>query len=139
MARTRVLIVDDSVVARQLVVDALAGEAGIEIVGTARNGRAAVEKVGRLEPDVVLLDVEMPEMDGLEALTYIRHIAPRLPVIMLSAFTRRGAAVTVDALARGASDYVQKPETADPAAARKWLRDELLPRIRQLCAAKVAR
>ncbi|HEY3356726.1 MAG TPA: chemotaxis response regulator protein-glutamate methylesterase [Polyangia bacterium] len=133
MPRTRILIVDDSVVARQMVADALAEEPQFEVVGTARNGRVAVEKVAQLAPDLVLLDVEMPEMDGLTALTEIRRVAPHLPVIMLSAYTTHGAEVTVDALARGASDYVTKPDTDDLAAAVVALRAELTPRIWQLC------
>jgi two-component system, chemotaxis family, protein-glutamate methylesterase/glutaminase len=133
MPRTRILIADDSVVARQAVNDALADDPRFEVVGTARNGRVAVEKLAQLKPDLIILDVEMPEMDGLEALTEIRKIAPYLPVIMLSAFTTRGAAVTVEALARGASDYVPKPKTDDLPSAVAALRDELAPRIVQLC------
>jgi two-component system chemotaxis response regulator CheB len=93
----------------------------------------ALEKLAQLKPDLVILDVEMPEMDGLAALTEIRKVAPFLPVIMLSAFTTRGAAVTVEALARGASDYVTKPKTDDLPAAVEALRAELTPRIVQLC------
>ena len=133
MAPIRILIADDSVVARQVVTDALADDPQFEVVGTARNGRLAVEKVAQLAPNLVILDVEMPEMDGLAALTEIRKVAPHLPVIMLSAFTTRGAAVTVEALARGASDYVTKPKTDNLPAAVAALRAELTPRIVQLC------
>jgi two-component system chemotaxis response regulator CheB len=134
MPRIRILIVDDSVVARQAVTDALATDPQLEVVGTARNGRVALEKVAQLAPDVVILDVEMPEMDGIVALTEIRRVSSDLPVIMLSAFTTRGAAVTVEALARGASDYVTKPKTDDLPTAVAALREELVPRILELHA-----
>jgi two-component system, chemotaxis family, protein-glutamate methylesterase/glutaminase len=133
MAPTRILIADDSVVARQAISEALAGDPRFEVVGTARNGRVAVEKLTQLKPDLIILDVEMPEMDGLTALTEIRSVTPYLPVIMLSAFTTRGAAVTVEALARGASDYVPKPKTDDLPSAIAALREALTPRIVQLC------
>jgi len=133
MARIRILIADDSVVARQAVTEALADDPQFEIVGTARNGRIAIEKLTQVKPDVIILDVEMPEMDGLAALTEIRKLTPYLPVIMLSAFTTRGAEVTVEALARGASDYVTKPKTDDLPSAIAELRAELTPRIVQLC------
>lgn len=133
MGRIRILIADDSVVARQAVTDALSADPRFEVVGTARNGRVAVEKLALLKPDLVVLDVEMPELDGLAALTEIRRLAPHLPVVMLSAYTTRGAAVTVEALARGASDYVTKPTTDDLPTAVAKLREELTPRIVQLC------
>ncbi len=133
MGRIRILIADDSVVARQAVTDALSEDPRFEVVGTARNGRVAVEKLTLLKPDIIILDVEMPEMDGLAALSEIRKLTPYLPVIMLSAYTTRGAAVTVEALARGASDYVTKPKTDDLPAAVAALREELTPRIVQLC------
>jgi two-component system chemotaxis response regulator CheB len=133
MAPIRILIADDSVVARQAVSEALAADPQFQVVGTARNGRIAIEKLVQLKPDCVILDVEMPELDGLAALSEIRQRQPYLPVIMLSAFTTRGAAVTVEALARGASDYVTKPQSDDLPAAIAALQTELTPRIVQLC------
>ena len=109
MARIRVLVVDDSVVVRRLVTDALSGAPDIEVVGSAANGRIALTKVDQLAPDVVTMDIEMPEMDGIEAVRALRAAGRRLPIIMFSTLTDRGAVATLDALGAGASDYVTKP------------------------------
>src|SRR5579864_7306278 len=107
-----VLIVDDSVVTRRVLVEGLSSDPSL-VVTTAANGRIALAKVQQVSPDVVILDMEMPEMDGLETLKAIRTMYPRLPVIMFSRFTQRGAAATVEALTLGASDYLAKPESAE--------------------------
>lgn len=134
MAKTRVLVVDDAVVVRRLLVDVLSGEPDIEVAGTAPNGRIALAKLDQLNPDLVTLDVEMPEMDGLECLAELKRLRPRLPVIMFSTMTERGAMVTLDALARGASDYVTKPSGAGSvAAAMARVRADLVPKILALC------
>ncbi|MEI9937580.1 MAG: chemotaxis response regulator protein-glutamate methylesterase [Pseudomonadota bacterium] len=108
----RVLIVDDSVVVRRSLSDALASDPEISVVGCAANGSIALQKLTQLNPDVVLLDVEMPQMDGIETVRRLRKDWPRLPVIMCSALTERGANVTLRALAAGATDYVAKPTAA---------------------------
>jgi two-component system chemotaxis response regulator CheB len=95
--KIRVLVVDDSVVIRRLLTDVLARERDIEVVGTAPNGRIALAKLPHLNPDLVTLDVEMPEMDGLETLPHIRKTYPTLPVVMFSTLTSRGAVATLDA------------------------------------------
>lgn len=129
----RVLVVDDSVVVRRLVTDALSQDPAIEVVGTAANGRIALSKLDQVAPDLVTLDVEMPEMDGVATLREIRRVRPRLPVIMFSTLTERGAAITLDALAAGASDYVAKPANVGRVQeAIASVRDELTPRIRAL-------
>ena len=133
MGKTRILIVDDSVVVRRMVTDMLAGEPGLEVVGTAPNGRIALAKLPQVNPDLVLLDVEMPEMDGLETLATIRKTYPRLPVIMFSRFTQRGAAVTLEALTLGASDYVTMPESVRVGQGVPELREQLVFKIRELC------
>ncbi len=131
LTKSRVLIVDDAVVVRRLVANALAEDPALEVVGTAANGRIALDKIERVRPDVVTLDLEMPEMDGLETLAAIRQRYPRLPVIMLSRFTQRGAAAALDALALGACDYVGIPETAaNPEAALDCIREQLIPRLK---------
>jgi two-component system chemotaxis response regulator CheB len=130
MPKIRVLIVDDSVVVRRLVADVISSDPSCEVVGTAANGRIALAKIGQVNPDVVTLDVEMPEMDGLEALAAIRKTHPRLPVIMLSALTERAAAATLTALTLGASDYVTKPSGSSIAAASHQLREQLLSKVR---------
>jgi len=133
--KVRVLIVDDSAVVRRLLVDCLTRDAQIEVVGTAATGSIALAKIGLLSPDLVTLDVEMPGMSGLETLAEIRKAHARLPVIMFSAVTERGAATTLDALALGANDYVTKPASAgSPAVALQKVQDELIPKIKGLCA-----
>lgn len=105
----RVLIVDDSVLARRLITNALSRHPEIAVVGTAENGALALTKLPQLTPDAVLLDVEMPEMDGIATLKRIRELYPRLPVLMFSTLTERSARVTLEALSAGANDYVLKP------------------------------
>jgi two-component system, chemotaxis family, protein-glutamate methylesterase/glutaminase len=134
MKKTRVLVVDDAMLIRRLVSDALASDAAIEVVGDAANGRIALQKIGQLVPDIVTLDIEMPEMDGLATLREIRKVHPCLPVIMFSALTERGAADTLEALHIGASDYVTKPSsTAGKVAAMQRICQDLIPKIRSLC------
>jgi two-component system chemotaxis response regulator CheB len=130
-----VLVVDDSVVIRRLITDALASDPKIRVVGTASNGRIALAKVEQLRPDIVTLDVEMPVMDGLETLRALRPKYPRLPIIMFSTLTAAGATATLDALAAGATDYVTKP--ANVGSIRESIRsvrEQLIPRIHALCA-----
>jgi two-component system chemotaxis response regulator CheB len=139
MRPIRVLVVDDAVVVRRLFTAALAEDPTIEVVGTAANGKIALAKIPQLSPDVITLDVEMPEMDGLETLAAIRKSYPRLPVIMVSSLTVRGAAVTIDALSLGASDYVTKPSrTGGPDETLRCLREVLIPRIQALGGRAVA-
>ncbi len=103
----RVLVVDDSRVLTKIVARILESDPAIQVVGTAANGREAIEKVDSLKPDVVTLDIEMPVMDGIEALKHIMATNP-LPVIMLSTLTRDHADITMEALAIGACDFVTK-------------------------------
>ena len=133
MRPVRVLLVDDSVVIRRVVGDVIKDAPGVELAGTAPNGRIGLAKIGQLVPDVVVLDVEMPEMDGLATLTALRADWPRLPVIMFSTLTDRGAAVTLDALLRGADDYVTKPShTGGLHEAQARVQAELVPKIKLL-------
>jgi two-component system chemotaxis response regulator CheB len=133
VARTRVLVVDDAVVVRRMLTDVLSAEADIEVSGVAANGKIALQKIAQGLPDVVTLDVEMPEMDGLATLREIRKTWPKLPVIMFSTLTERGAAATLDALALGASDYVTKPaNVGSVTAAIAKIREELVPKVRAL-------
>ena len=131
-SRIRVLVVDDSVVIRRLVTHALAEDKEIEVVGAAPNGVIALQRIPQFKPDIVTLDIEMPEMDGYETLRQIRKLYPDLPVIMFSTLTERGAAATLDALSLGASDYVTK--AANVGSLEKSmasLRSELVPKIKQ--------
>lgn len=138
MARIRVLVVDDAVVVRKIVTDALASDPDIEVVGAAANGRIALAKVVQVNPDVVTMDIEMPEMNGLDALRELRKTHPVLPVIMFSTLTERGGSATLEALALGATDYVTKPaNVGSVAAAQQRIRDELIPKIKALCGRRV--
>jgi two-component system chemotaxis response regulator CheB len=131
MGKIRVLVVDDSAVVRRVVSDVLSSDPSLEVVSTAPNGRIALQKIVQFNPDIVTLDVEMPEMDGLEVLRVLRRERPDLPVLVLSSLTERGAAVTLDCLYRGACDYVTKPSgvmNAQESAER--LRADLIPRIK---------
>jgi two-component system, chemotaxis family, protein-glutamate methylesterase/glutaminase len=134
MSKIRVLVVDDSVVVRRMVSDILDSDPAIEVVGVAANGRIAIAKLDRTHPDVILLDVEMPEMDGLETLTVIRQQHPNLPVIMFSSLTDRGSIATIEALSLGASDYCTKPNNMKSQEdAQQHIQTKLIPKIKELC------
>jgi len=133
--RIRVLIVDDSAVMRSLLRSVIMSDAGLEVAATAADGATALESVRLDAPDLILLDVEMPVMDGLSTLRQLRARRHTMPVIMCSSLTQHGARVTIEALASGASDYVAKPtgQSGREAAARA-LAQELLPKIHALTA-----
>lgn len=134
MQKLRVLIVDDSAVIRRLLSDALSADPEIEVVGVAANGKIALAKIPQLKPDLLTLDIEMPEMDGLETLTEVRKLYPKLPVIMFSTLTERGAQITLEALSRGATDYVTKPSNVGSVgAAIQSVQSELIPKIKVFC------
>lgn len=134
MPKLRVLVVDDAVVVRRLVSDALNADPELEVCGTASNGKLALDLLPQLAPDAVTLDVEMPELDGLSTLKELRKKWPRLPVVMLSALTEKGASVTLDCLSAGASGYVTKPTgVGGMTAAVERVRDELAPMLKALC------
>jgi len=105
--RLRVLVVDDSVVVRRTLKEALP----FEVVGPAANGKIALALIPQLNPDAVILDIEMPEMDGLQTLAALRREYKSLPVIMFSTLTARGAQATLEALELGANDYALKPSS----------------------------
>ena len=128
--RRRVLIADDSVVVRRILTDAINGDPDFTVVGAARNGRDAMEKIAQSHPEIIVLDVEMPEMDGLETLSAIRALSATLPVVMFSTLTERGAQTTIVALCRGASDYATKPTQLGSAEAALKMREMPLPKLR---------
>ena len=130
--RIRVMVVDDSVVIRRLVTMALENDPTIEVAGTASNGAIGLQRIPQFNPDVVTLDIEMPDMDGLEMLRRIRREYPRLRVIMFSTLTERGAAKTLEALTLGADDYVTKVSNEGSLdRSMALLREEMLPKIKQ--------
>ncbi|MGQ0632590.1 MAG: chemotaxis-specific protein-glutamate methyltransferase CheB [Sporichthyaceae bacterium] len=131
MRPIRVLVVDDTVVVRRIVTDVLSACPDIEVVGSAPHGKLALTQIPLCTPDVITLDVEMPVMDGLETVAEIRKRWPKLPIIMFSTLTSRGASATLDALALGANDYVTKPSALrDRDAALAAVRDALVPLVR---------
>ena len=127
---TRVLVVDDTAVFRRIISEALARVPGVEVVGTASNGRLAMARMAALQPDVVTLDIEMPEMNGLEVLQAMKASGAKAGVIMLSSLTVRGGEMTVRALELGAFDFLTKPEGGSAEANLAQLRSRLLPMIR---------
>jgi two-component system chemotaxis response regulator CheB len=133
-----VLVVDDSAVVRRLIVDALGGAPDIEVVGTAGNGRLAQAKIDQLKPDVITMDIEMPEMDGIEAVRELRKRHRNIPVIMFSTLSAAGASATLEALAAGATDYVTKPSNVGSVAASiAAVREQLIPRIHALAGRRL--
>jgi two-component system, chemotaxis family, protein-glutamate methylesterase/glutaminase len=127
---TRVLVVDDTVVFRRIVSDALTGISGVEVVGTAANGKLAMSRIAALNPDLVTLDIEMPEMNGIEVLEAMSAAGLNAGVIMLSSLTVRGGEMTVRALELGAFDFLTKPEGGNQETNLTQLRARLAPMIR---------
>jgi two-component system chemotaxis response regulator CheB len=134
----RVLVIDDSVVARRVVAHAIDAEPGLVLAGTASNGKAAIDKLDLLRPDVLVLDLDMPVMDGFETLAAVRHSHPHLPVIVFSHLTRAGAAATLDALALGATGFALKPSADGIGMAEALVRAELLPLIAAVARPRAA-
>ena len=127
----RVLVADDAVLFRRLLADALASLPDVEVVGSAANGKIAIQKVRELKPDLLTLDIEMPEMDGLAVLdALLRSGEPPVEVIVVSALSRRGGDLTMRALEKGAFDFITKPDAATPEQGREALRRELAVRVR---------
>ncbi len=133
----RVLVVDDSALVRRLITTSLGLDPEIEVIGTATNGREAIEYVDQLHPDAVTLDIEMPILDGIGALDAIRRKHPRLPIIMFSTLTEKGATKTLEALSLGASDFVTKPSnTTSMAESMASVREQLIPKLKALVGAQ---
>lgn len=134
MPKIRVLVVDDAVVVRRMITEVLSRDPQIEVVGVAANGKIALQKIPQVNPDLITLDVEMPEMDGIQTLRELRKTYPRLPVIMFSTLTERGAATTLEALSLGASDYVAKPANVGGInEGIRRLETDLIPKIKAHC------
>ncbi len=127
----RVLIVDDSVIFRSQISASLTGVADIEVVGTAPSGAIALSKITQVNPDIITLDVEMPEMDGIEVLKKIREQKFPVKVIMFSSQTTRGAEKALDALRAGADDVVAKPTLNAGETASDAIKKVLVPKIQQ--------
>jgi len=128
----RVMVVDDSVVVRGLVTRWLQEQPDMQVVASARTGREAVDKIERVDPDVVILDIEMPELDGLSALPLLLEKKRDLVVIMASALTRRHAEVSFKALSLGAADYIPKPESNHGITTSPAFRNGLIEKVRHI-------
>jgi two-component system chemotaxis response regulator CheB len=126
----RVLVVDDTIMYRKVVGDILAEMPGVEVVGTANNGKIALSRIASLKPDLITLDVEMPIMNGLETLEALSQQHPDVGVIMLSTLTKRGSDITMKALELGAFDFIAKPDAEAKQENVQYLRNALLPRIK---------
>ncbi len=134
MPKIRVLVVDDAVVMRKMITEVLARDPQLEVVGTAANGKIALQKIPQINPDLITMDVEMPEMDGIATLIELRKTYPKLPVIMFSTLTAKGASTTLDALSHGATDYVTKPANVGGITEGiHRLETELIPKIKTHC------
>lgn len=128
----RVMVADDSATIRGLLAKMLNTDPDVEVVCTAANGELALAQLGQYSVDVILLDVEMPVMDGIAALPQLRSESPETHIIMVSSLTRRGADVTLEALSLGASDFIQKPTTGSSSLNVEGMREELLAKIKSL-------
>jgi two-component system, chemotaxis family, protein-glutamate methylesterase/glutaminase len=127
-ARTRVMVADDSVVVRGLIARWL-DEAGFEVVATVANGRAAIEALERAEPEIVLLDLDMPELDGIGTLPLLLAKRPALSVIVVSTLTQRNAEISLKCLSLGALDYLPKPESNRQVTTSMAFREELVAKV----------
>jgi two-component system chemotaxis response regulator CheB len=128
----RVLVADDAILFRRVLSEALTSLPDVEVVGTAANGKLALQKVRELKPDLLTLDLEMPETDGLAVLDALRQTGEKVMVIVVSALTRQGGQMTLRALEKGAFDFITKPEGANAEENRAAVRRELAPRVRAL-------
>ncbi len=128
----RVLVADDAALFRRAISEALAALPEVEVVGTASNGKLALQKTRELKPDLLTLDLEMPEVDGLAVLDALRQNGDKVAVIVVSALTRRGGDLTLRALEKGAFDFITKPDASSAEESRETIRRELAPRLRAL-------
>jgi len=131
-SKLKVLIVDDTVVYRRILTDVIESFEDTQVVGTAPHGRLALAKLAIEPADLVLLDVEMPEMSGLETLRQLRRLYPDTSVVMISGTNAASASYTMDALAQGALEFIRKPEGTDAEASRMELKDLLRPLLRHV-------
>ncbi|WP_146618870.1 response regulator, partial [Rhodoplanes elegans] len=130
--RVRVMVVDDSVVVRGLISRWLEEQPDFEVVASLRTGQEAVDQVEKLDPDVAILDIEMPVLDGISALPLLLAKKRDLVVIMASTLTLKNAEVSLKALSLGAADYIPKPETARGVTTSADFKRDLVEKVRQL-------
>lgn len=131
--KIRVMLVDDSAVVRGLMSRWLSTEENIEIVSRCHNGLQAVREVALIKPTIVILDIEMPEMDGLEALPLLIKASPQTRILIASTLSQRNAEISLTALSRGAHDYIPKPSTNSDLTTSSDFRVDLITKINALC------
>ena len=136
--KIKVLVVDDTIVYRKAVSDVLAEIPGVEVAGVAHNGKIALSKIRSLKPDLITLDIEMPEMNGIEVLKQLQKEAPDVSAIMVSTLTAEGGAMTMKALELGAYDFLLKPNTTNINDSRRELRTMLSPLIKAFQSGRTA-
>ncbi|WP_224246236.1 chemotaxis-specific protein-glutamate methyltransferase CheB [Hyalangium gracile] len=132
MAPIRILVADSSAVARRELSQMLSSEPGLEVVALSPTGRVALEQTAKLQPEVIVLELSLQDMSGLEVLKELRRQFPRLPVLIFSALAASTGNLTLDALAHGASDYITKPTTAGGVPFLEQARQQLVTKIREL-------
>ena len=128
----RVLVADDSVIFRRVITETLESIPDVEVVGSAPNGKLTLQRVKELKPDLITLDMEMPEMDGLAVLEALRRAGDDTMVLVVSAFTERGGRLTMKALEMGALDFITKPDAGNAQESRAVIMKELAPRVKAL-------
>ena len=126
----RVVVADDSALFRRLITTVLASLPEVEVVGQAANGKQALQRVHELTPDLLTLDMEMPELNGLEVLDALQKSGENVAVLIISAFTHQGGRQTIQALQKGAFDFITKPDLSGLEQIREALRAELAPRLK---------
>jgi two-component system chemotaxis response regulator CheB len=132
----RVLVVDDTIVYRKIVSDILEDLSDVEVVGVAHNGKIAMSKIASLKPDLLTLDIEMPEMNGLEVLAELKKEAPDVGAIVLSTLTQKGGDMTMKALDLGAFDFIPKPETTSMEESKEEVKNAIAPMFRAFARRK---
>ncbi|WP_341732510.1 chemotaxis response regulator protein-glutamate methylesterase [Microcoleus sp. EPA2] len=134
MPPIKILVVDKSVVVRRLLSNLLDADAALEVVGTAPNGKIALAKISQVNPDLIVLDLEKPEMEGLHTLVAIREKDKKIPVIMFSSLTKMGSSATLESLSLGATDYLSKPENFNSnEVISAYVREQLITKIKIIC------
>ena len=126
----KVLVVDDSIFYRKIISDALSELPEVSVVGSAANGRIAVHRIKTLKPDLLTLDIEMPEMNGIEVLEWMQENAPDVGAIVLSSFTKKGSRMTVNALQHGAFDFIEKADSGNMEENIKIIREMIRPMLK---------
>lgn len=135
----RVLVVDDTIVYRKVVSDIVNEIPGVELAGVAHNGKIAIAKLKTLKPDILTLDIEMPQMNGIEVLVELRKNFPDVGAVMLSTLTSEGSAMTMRALELGAFDFILKPQSTNQIQGKKEIKDALSPIFKAYALAKTSR